>query len=326
MDFELLLQFLNDPAWDAPFFKRLAPNDTGHAPGHQGGVVIPIGLRPFFPALDESLASAATPTVDRHLIAEMFIPGQQVGSDIVRYQLQTWRGTRPAESRITDNLGPIRNLAHGGDLFIMQRSRDRLDSFRFLLVRQTDAAFVQFNALTQGRRWGALFADRPPISQQELVAARTAMLADVAQPFVTVRENVPRVASARSAIARDAAFRDTLLVQYHRRCAISGIALATHALAEVQAAHIVPLERGGADEPRNGFTLTGTLHWAFDRGLFGVDNNRRVIVPAQVQAMQENAWLLQFHGHPIREANSATLRAASEAFDWHRTNRLSQWH
>jgi putative restriction endonuclease len=216
-------------------------------------------------------------------------------------------------------------MAHEGDLFIMQRSRDRLDSYRILLVRNTDAAFAQFDTLTQGRRWGALFTTRPPISQEELIAAQTAMLADTAQPFVPVRAAVPRVATSRQAIARDTAFRETLLTQYSRRCAVSGIALATHSLAEAEAAHVIPISRGGPDEPRNGFTLTGTLHWAFDRGLFGVGDNRRIVVPARVRGMQENAWLVQFHDRPITEANRASLRTANEAFAWHRENLLAQW-
>ena len=324
MNSDLLLQFLNDPAWDAPFFKRLAHNDTGQARGHQGGVVVPKALRAFFPALDEGLASASTPTVDRYVIAEMFIPGLQVGSDIVRYQFQTWGGKRTAESRLTDNLGPIRNKAHEGDLLIMQRSRDRLDSFRLLLLRETDEAFAQLNLFTQGKPWGALVAGRLPISQQELVAARSAMLADAQQPFVPVRENVPRVTSSRQAIARDTAFRETLLAQYRRRCAVSGIALATRSLAEAEAAHVVPIGRGGPDEPRNGFTLTGTLHWAFDHGLFGVGDNRRVIVPEPVRAMPENAWLVQFHDQRIIEAETLGWRTAPEAFAWHRSNVLAK--
>src|SRR5438552_1864939 len=122
MEAELLLQFLRDPAWDSPFFKRLAHNDTGQAVGHQGGIVVPKDLRIFFPTLDEGLASATAPTVDRSLSAEMFTPGRQVASDTIRYQFQTWGGTRPAESRITDNLGPIRNIARAGDLLIIQRN------------------------------------------------------------------------------------------------------------------------------------------------------------------------------------------------------------
>lgn len=325
MNAELLSQFLNDPAWDRPFFKRLAHNDTGQAAGHQGGVVVPKDLRGYFPTLDETLASAISPTVDRHLVTEMFIPGKQIGRDIVRYQIQTWGGTRNPESRLTDNLGPIRNKAGAGDLLVMQRSRDRLQSFRLLLVRQTDEAFLAFQQLTQGRRWGVLFADSPPVSQQELITARTAMLADAALPFIPIRENVPRVASARAAIARDTAFRETVLSQYGRRCAVSGIALATQSIAEAQAAHVIALGRGGADEPRNGLTLTGTLHWAFDRGLFGVSDNRTVIVPYKVRAMRENEWLVQFHDKPIAEATTPTLRTAPEAFAWHRANLLAVW-
>jgi putative restriction endonuclease len=325
MNAELLLQFLNDPAWDAPFFKRLAHNDTGQASGHQGGIVVPKDLRGYYPALDEGLASANAPTIDRSLIVEMFIPGQQVGSAMVRYQFQTWGGTRSAESRLTDNLGPVRNKAHEGDLFIMQRSRDRLDFYRILLVRKTDQAFERFDTFTEGRKWGALFPTRPPISQEELVAAKIAMLVDTAQPFVPIRADVPRVATSRQAIARDTAFRETLLTQYHRRCAVSEIALATTSHAEAEAAHVIPIARGGADEPRNGITLTGTLHWAFDRGLFGIGDSRRVVVPARVRGMQENAWLVQFHDRPIAEAHLSGLRTADEAFAWHRANMLAQW-
>jgi len=325
MNAKLLLQFLNDSAWDAPFFKRLANNDTGNAPGHQGGVVIPKVLRYYFPELDEDIASAVAPTVDRHLIAEMFIPGQQVGSDIVRYQIQTWKGTRGAESRITGNLGPIRNKAHGGDLLIMQRSRDSLDVYRLLLVRQSDAAFVQLENMTSGNNWGVLYSDAAPISQEELVDARKAMLEEAAHPFVTVRDNIPRVATSRAAITRDTAFRETLLSQYQRRYAVSGIALATQTVAEVQAAHVVGLGRGGADEPRNGFTLTGTLHWAFDKGLFGVSDTRRIIVPQRVRSMPANEWLVQFHDKPIQEARKSALRTAPEAFAWHRKELLAQW-
>ena len=319
-----LIQFLRDPAWDLPFFKRLAHNDTGQAVGHQAGVVIPKDLRIFFPTLDEALASATVPTVDRNLTAEMFIPGRQVASNSIRYQFQTWGGTRRAESRITDNLGPIRNLAHAGDLLVVKRNRERLDLFRLVLIRQFDEPFAEFDRPAGSRNWGALFAHEPPISQEELTSARATMLAETEQPFVPVRSEIPRVASTRAAIARAAAFRATLLREYERCCAISGIALTTHSVAEAEAAHIVPLGQGGADEPRNGLPLTSTLHWAFDRGLFSVGEERRVIVPRPVTVLRGNEWLIQFHNAPIREARTVSLQAASEAFAWHRENKM--WH
>jgi len=320
-----LLQFLDDSAWDSPFFKRLANNDTGNATSHQAGVVIPKGLRCFFPVLDEGLASAVRPTVDRYLMADMYILQQQIGSVRVRYQFQTWMGTRTPESRITNNLGMILNQAQGGDFLIMQRSRDNLDIYRLVLVQKTDVVCAQIDKLSRNRNWGVLNPKKHPMSQPDLITANATMLAEVAKPFVAIRSEIPRKVSTCAAIARDTVFRETLLSQYQRRCAVSGISLKAHSVAEVQAAHVVGLSQGGQDEPRNGITLTGTLHWAFDKGLFSVSDTRTVIVPKKVSKMPENKWLVQFCDKPILEAKNADLRTAPEAFAWHRDNLLTQW-
>lgn len=320
-----IFNFLDDVTWDKPFFKRLARNDTGSASSHQSGVVIPKALRCYFPALDEDLISVENPTVDRYLTAEMFVLDQQVGTAIVRYQIQTWAGMRDAESRITVNLGPILNRAHGGDFLIIQRSRDKLEVYRLILVQQTDTAYAQINRLRQNRNWGALYTLEPPMSQTDLIAANANMLAEIAQPFVATRSVIPRTASIRASIARDTAFRETLLAQYQRRCAVSGISLATPSVAEVQAAHVVGLAQGGADEPRNGLTLTSTLHWAFDKGLFSISENRRVIIPPRVESMPENSWLYQFRDRQLLEARDEGLRTAQAAFAWHRDNLFTQW-
>jgi hypothetical protein len=39
-----------------------------------------------------------------------------------------------------------------------------------------------------------------------------------------------------------------------------------------QAAHIVPKNKNGTDDPRNGLTLCRAHHWAFDAGLFTPSN------------------------------------------------------
>src|SRR5436190_768975 len=113
-----LTEFLSSDEWDAPFFKRLAHNDTGQATGHQAGVVIPKDLRRFFPSLDQELISAANPTIDRLLRAEMYIGITQVDDAVSRYQFQTWTGKRPPEARLTDNLGAIRSQAHADDVLL----------------------------------------------------------------------------------------------------------------------------------------------------------------------------------------------------------------
>lgn len=315
--------FLNTGRWDNPFFKILARNDSGEASGHQGGVVIPIPLREFFPNLDDSEASIETPTVDRRVAVELFVCADYITRASARYQFQTWGGTRSAESRLTDNLGPIRDQSKGGDFLLFQRSIDHLDLYRLILVPQTSPLHSHLLSVVGSVRWGPLNQMSQPISQSELLAAKDDMLAEVAKPFVVTRMDVPRQLITRSKIARGTAFRETLLNQYNRACSVSGIALRTQQLAEAQAAHVIALSDGGADEPRNGFTLTGSLHWAFDNGLFVIDPDRRVYVPNNVRSMQGNQWLSGFHGKQIVEARSEQLRTAQEAFDFHREKFLS---
>src|SRR2546423_108058 len=131
-----LLNFLSSEKWDAPFFKRLARNDTAEARGHQAGMVLPKDLREFFPALDERRISTRQPTLDRYIRVEMFSGVKQIATGAVRYQFQTWGGTRSPESRITDGFAPIHRRARGGDILLFQRSAEALDQFRFILIRQ----------------------------------------------------------------------------------------------------------------------------------------------------------------------------------------------
>ncbi|MCI0348407.1 MAG: HNH endonuclease, partial [Acidobacteriales bacterium] len=114
--------------------------------------------------------------------------------------------------------------------------------------------------------------------------------------------------------------------EYDRKCAISGIAITTPtSLHEVESAHVVPVSEGGSDDIRNGFTLTQTLHWAFDRGLFGVLPNRTIYIPRRVRVMRENAFLVSFEGRRIAEADTHTLHVHGDAFSWHMEHLVRQW-
>ncbi len=127
-------------------------------------------------------------------------------------------------------------------------------------------------------------------------------------------------------IARDTAFRVMVRWQYARRCAISGIGVATPSLeCEVESAHVVPLEEGGTDDVRNGLALAQTVHWAFDRGLIGVLPDRTVYVPRAVRRMPENAFLLQFEQRPLAETRDASLKVHPDALAWHFENRVRRW-
>jgi len=321
-----LKEFLANPEWDTPFFKVLAHNDTGAAVGKMAGMVVPKELRDFFPALDEGATSSVFPTIDRRLKVEMFVGASHLIDSAVRYQLQTWRGTRRAEIRITDGLRPLRDKAKGGDIMLFQRRADALDRFRLILVKNRTEEFNEASQWIRGRRWGSLFESNDPVTQIQLNRAEAEIIRITELPFQLTRSEVPRNESRQSRIARTSVFRERIRREYKKRCAVSGIVVVTpDLLHEVEAAHIIPLPHGGVDDVRNGFTLTQTLHWAFDRGLFGVQPDRKVFLPRRVKAMAENGFLKQFDGRKILEAATEKMRAHPDAFRWHMDKLVRQW-
>lgn len=325
MTFQQFNQFISDPSWDAPFFKRLANNDTHAARGHQGGAAIPKELQPFFPRLDLGRATALAPTVEHTLSFDVYIDGVFCGRTTGRYHFQTWRATRSPELRLTC-LTPIYNASSGGDVLIFQRRKDSLEAYRALLLRKHTPAYHDVVKIIGSTRfeskkcWGSLLQDKTAMTQPDLITARKTLVTSAGERFVAIRDTIPRHLSSHNAIARDVAFRTLLLEQYDRKCAVSRIALVTECNAEVQAAHIIALAQGGPDDLRNGFTLTGTLHWAFDNGLFCVEDNRNVRVSPKALSFHGNEWLRQFDGKPISEASDVPFKVAPEAFAWHREN------
>lgn len=143
--------------WDSPVFKVLANNDTGSAPGHQGGVVIPEALRHYFPQL-RGRVSSDQPTIDQRMEAELFAENEYLDIVNTRYQYQTWGGARSPESRLTDRLGPLRNLAKGGDVLVIQRRTDNHNYIRLTLVRKSCSDYPALAKMIGSRRWGALSA------------------------------------------------------------------------------------------------------------------------------------------------------------------------
>lgn len=319
-------EFLSNPEWDTPFFKRLAHNDTGRAVGHQAGMVLPKDLRHFLPTLDESATSEVSPTIDRYLRAEMFVGPNHLADGTVRYQFQTWGGTRAAESRLTDGFAPLRDRAVAGDLLLFQRRAEALNRYRLLLVKQGTPEFAEISTWIGTRKWGPLFVAEQPVTQNQLTQARSELVTLADKPFEVVKPTLTRVETRQSRIARSSVFRERVRFEYGYRCAISGILMATPtALYEVESAHVVPVSGGGSDDIRNGLALTHSLHWAFDRGLFGILSSRKVYIPRCVMLMSENSFLKQFADKLVVEAKTTNLRVHADALRWHFENRVEQW-
>lgn len=307
------------PEWDFPVFKVLAKNDTGSAASNQSGILIPKDLRRFFPGLAGE-TTASSPTVDRRIEAQLFVENEFLGTVATRYQFQTWGGTRSPESRVTSQLGPLTNAAAGGDVVVFQRGIDRFDFFRFILVRQASSLFKDVSALARQRRWGVLESEAP-VSTGDLDTAKADHQATAGRPFSLFDSLTSMTTSTTRKVARSIVFRSEVIDQYREACAVCGGALRTPSgLIELDAAHVVPRSCLGADDVRNGLALCKRHHWAFDKGMFGVDDDRRVVIPETVAALPENRMLLELSGRSISEAKDDASKVHPDAFKWHREN------
>ena len=129
-----------------------------------------------------------------------------------------------------------------------------------------------------------------------------------------------RVEALISRAVRDRAFRKNVLVAYGSRCCFSGLKLINGGgRAEVEAAHIRPVEHGGPDAVANGLSLSGTAHWMFDRGLITLDDDMSLRVSRHVNDIDSVLGFL----NPNRRAaapQGVNNRPHPNFLAWHREN------
>ena len=131
------------------------------------------------------------------------------------------------------------------------------------------------------------------------------------------RDRLPRLSSR---VARDRAFRRTVLKAYDERCTLTGLKLINDGgRAEVEAAHIRPVAANGPDIVTNGLALSGTVHWMFDRGLVSVADDLTILVSRHVNDRDGVTSLLNRDGRARLPSNSSE-RPHPHFLEWHRQN------
>lgn len=141
----------------------------------------------------------------------------------------------------------------------------------------------------------------------------------VQAPFV-VEEERERVAQLSSRIVRDRLFRRLVLQAYDKRCAITGLKLINGGgRAEVDAAHIRPVEANGPDILCNGIALSGTAHWMFDRGLIGLSDKLEILISRQANDRESIRGLINKTGRAIVPFRSIE-QPHPHFLQWHREN------
>jgi putative restriction endonuclease len=148
-------------------------------------------------------------------------------------------------------------------------------------------------------------------------APAASLLAEDHAPFQLDVER-ERVAYYNSRIVRDRVFRRVVLEAYDCRCAITGLKFINgHGRAEVEAAHIKPVERNGPDVITNGIALSGTVHWMFDRGLISLSDDLDVLVSRQVNDV-DSVWSLINKSRRATAPSNPAHRPHPSYLAWHR--------
>jgi putative restriction endonuclease len=164
------------------------------------------------------------------------------------------------------------------------------------------------------------------IPNEEPLLPRADMLTDAHFESILTEEHAPfevdiereRVGFYSSRIVRDRVFRRIVLDAYDCRCAVTGLKLINGGgRAEVEAAHIKPVEENGPDIITNGIALSGTAHWMFDRGLISLSDDLNVLVSRQVNDVH-SVWGLVNKARRASIPGNPAHRPHPNYLAWHR--------
>lgn len=121
---------------------------------------------------------------------------------------------------------------------------------------------------------------------------------------------------------RDARFRiEVVLLAYKHTCGLTGYRMTTVDMESiVDAAHIQEFRDSRNNDPRNGIALSKNAHWQFDRGLWSLNDDYRVLVNKQkfIEDGVPGQRLTDFEGRRIFLPSDPKYWPESTYLDWHR--------
>ena len=159
--------------------------------------------------------------------------------------------------------------------------------------------------------------DEAPLLPRVGEAVLPGAVQDDRTPFLFAGEQ-DRARALTSRTVRDPAFRRLILHTYDERCALTGLRLINGGgRAEVEAAHIKPVEAKGPDSTTNGIALSGTVHWMFDRGLVSLADDLQILVSRQVNDPESVRSVLNKSGYAL-PPRAASDRPHPHFLKWHR--------
>jgi putative restriction endonuclease len=121
---------------------------------------------------------------------------------------------------------------------------------------------------------------------------------------------------------RDARFRiEVVIVAYKHTCALTGYRMTTLELDSiVDAAHIHGFHDSRNNDPRNGIALSKNAHWQFDRGLWSLNDDYRILVNREkfIEEGVPGQRLVDFEGRRIFLPSNPKYWPEHTYLAWHR--------
>lgn len=121
---------------------------------------------------------------------------------------------------------------------------------------------------------------------------------------------------AMASLFNSVSFRDFVMTGYEYKCAITGNVIRFKSFMNLEAAHIWPKSHNGLYLPSNGIALCRDMHWAFDKGMFTVDDKLRVVVHPDI----ESDYLRQFNNKQIFIPKNSFFMPDINNLHYHQSN------
>jgi hypothetical protein len=226
---------------------------------------------------------------------------------------------------IAVNAAMVRCMTDSEPLLVLKQIADKTSSsgsrYRLLglgLVEDFDHAAQLFRIRGVPADHFTDYLDTP-LSDDLLETAVRLEALEEWRPFL----NEDRVLYRVSTEKRDHAFRDVVLENYDRTCAVTGQTFVYSDTVEADAAHIIGKGVRGTDDPRNGLALSKSVHWAFDQGIFTISDQYEVIIHPEARRASTKAFPLMETDHKrITLPTDPAYYPHQEALVWHRQERF----
>lgn len=121
---------------------------------------------------------------------------------------------------------------------------------------------------------------------------------------------------AMASLFNSVSFRDFVMTGYNYKCAITGNIIRYGSFMNLEAAHIWPRSHKGLFMPCNGIALCRDMHWAFDKGMFTIEDNLRVLVHPDI----ESEYLRQYNHKQLYIPENLFFRPDINNLHYHQSN------